>query len=68
MNLSVLEEWIDDMRLPRGIASHFSPVRDLLTWLQVISNHGILTLFANASFSVYRRLAIFQIWWQPSKP
>ncbi|KAF8846301.1 hypothetical protein BDN67DRAFT_891056 [Paxillus ammoniavirescens] len=40
MNLSVLEEWIDDMRLPRGIASHFSPVRDLLTWLQRLSSIG----------------------------
>ncbi|KAF9244617.1 DIL domain-containing protein [Melanogaster broomeanus] len=38
MNLTVLEEWIDDMGLPRGIASHFSPVRDLLTWLQRLSS------------------------------
>lgn len=37
LNLSVLEEWIDDMGLPRGIVSHFSPVRDLLLWLQVDS-------------------------------
>ena len=36
LNLSVLEEWIDDMGLPRGILSHFSPVRDLLMWLQVV--------------------------------
>lgn len=34
MNLSVLEEWIDTMGLPRGIGSHFAPVRDLLNWLQ----------------------------------
>ncbi|KAF9229194.1 hypothetical protein BS17DRAFT_742989 [Gyrodon lividus] len=38
MNLTVLEEWLDDMGLPRGIASHFSPVRDLLTWLQRLSS------------------------------
>jgi hypothetical protein len=37
LNMSVLEEWIDDMGLPRGIVSHFSPVRDLLMWLQVAS-------------------------------
>ncbi|KAH7883507.1 DIL domain-containing protein [Phlebopus sp. FC_14] len=38
MNLTVLEEWVDDMGLPRGITSHFSPVRDLLTWLQRLSS------------------------------
>ena len=37
MNLVVLEEWIEDMGLPRGIASHLTPVRDLLNWLQVRS-------------------------------
>lgn len=37
LNLSVLEEWIDDMGLPSGIVSHLSPVRDLLMWLQVAS-------------------------------
>lgn len=35
MNLSVLEEWIGEMQLPRGVGSHFAPVKDLLTWLQV---------------------------------
>ncbi|KAN0100548.1 DIL domain containing protein [Tylopilus felleus] len=38
LNLTVLEEWIDDMGLPRGIVSHFSPVRDLLMWLQRLSS------------------------------
>ncbi|KAG9314294.1 hypothetical protein JVU11DRAFT_5083 [Chiua virens] len=38
LNLSVLEEWIDDMGLPRAIVSHFSPVRDLLMWLQRLSS------------------------------
>lgn len=35
MNLSVLEDWVDAMGLPRGVRSHFAPVRDLLQWLQV---------------------------------
>ncbi|KIJ68538.1 hypothetical protein HYDPIDRAFT_173232 [Hydnomerulius pinastri MD-312] len=38
MNLTVLEEWIEDMGLPKGIASHLSPVRGLLTWLQRLSS------------------------------
>ena len=35
MNVSALEEWIGNMELPRGIGSHFAPVKDLLNWLQV---------------------------------
>src|ERR1700729_899760 len=35
MNLSVLEEWVGQMGLPRGVQSHLIPVRDLLNWLQV---------------------------------
>jgi len=35
MNLSTLDEWIEDMGLPTGIQNHFAPVRDLLNWLQV---------------------------------
>ncbi|KAF7965893.1 hypothetical protein HWV62_40993 [Athelia sp. TMB] len=35
MNLSVLEEWVGQMGLPRGVQSHLSPVRDLLQWLQM---------------------------------
>ena len=35
MNLSVIEEWISTMELPRGIGAHFASVRDLLNWLQV---------------------------------
>lgn len=38
MNLSVLEDWIDDMGLPNGLKSHFSPVKDLLNWLQRLSS------------------------------
>lgn len=38
MNVSVLEEWVGKMGLPRGVQSHFAPVRDLLNWLQV-GNH-----------------------------
>ncbi|PCH33875.1 hypothetical protein WOLCODRAFT_135367 [Wolfiporia cocos MD-104 SS10] len=44
MNLSVLEEWIGEMQLPRGIGSHFAPVKDLLTWLQSLSS---ITEFPN---------------------
>lgn len=35
MNLSVLEEWVVNSGLPHGVESHFSPVRELLHWLQV---------------------------------
>ncbi|TFK41250.1 DIL domain-containing protein [Crucibulum laeve] len=38
MNLTVLEDWIDEMCLPLGIQSHFVPVRDLLNWLQRLSS------------------------------
>lgn len=38
MNMSMLEDWIDDMGLPRGMKAHFSPVKDLLTWLQRLSS------------------------------
>lgn len=35
MNLTVIEEWIEEMGLPAGVQAHFAPVRDLLNWLQV---------------------------------
>jgi len=38
INLSVLEEWIGDAGLPRGVESHFNPVRELLHWLQCLSS------------------------------
>ncbi|KAJ3857850.1 DIL domain-containing protein [Lentinula lateritia] len=38
MNLGVVEEWVGQMGLPRGVQSHFSPVRDLLNWLQCLSS------------------------------
>ncbi|EGO28334.1 hypothetical protein SERLADRAFT_445839 [Serpula lacrymans var. lacrymans S7.9] len=38
INLNVLEEWIDEMGLPRGISAHFCAVRDLLNWLQRLSS------------------------------
>ncbi|KAF8905495.1 DIL domain-containing protein [Gymnopilus junonius] len=38
MNLTVIEEWIDEMGLPPGIQIHFAPVRDLLNWLQRLSS------------------------------
>ncbi|KAJ3734754.1 DIL domain-containing protein [Lentinula guzmanii] len=44
MNLGVIEEWVGQMGLPRGVQSHFSPVRDLLNWLQCLSS---ITEFAD---------------------
>lgn len=38
MNLSVLEEWIRDTGLPRAVESHFTPVREMVHWLQVRMN------------------------------
>ncbi|KAL4069680.1 DIL domain-containing protein [Scleroderma yunnanense] len=38
MNMTMLEDWIDDMGLPHGMKAHFSPVKDLLTWLQRLSS------------------------------
>ena len=35
MNLSVIEEWISDAGLPKGVESHFGKCRELLLWLQV---------------------------------
>lgn len=36
MNISVIEEWaITDAGLPKGTISHFTPVKELLRWLQV---------------------------------
>ncbi|KAJ7932480.1 DIL domain-containing protein [Mycena leptocephala] len=44
MNLGALEEWVGQMGLPRGVQSHFNPVRDLVNWLQCLSS---ITDFAN---------------------
>ncbi|KAI0778452.1 DIL domain-containing protein [Trametes elegans] len=44
MNLGVIEEWIGNMELPRGVGSHFAPVHDLLNWLQCLSS---ITEFPN---------------------
>ncbi|KAI8980743.1 DIL domain-containing protein [Trametes punicea] len=44
MNLGVIEEWISNMELPRGVGSHFAPVHDLLNWLQCLSS---ITEFPN---------------------
>ncbi|KAF8610615.1 hypothetical protein BDV93DRAFT_463648 [Ceratobasidium sp. AG-I] len=39
MNISVVEEWaITDAGLPRGVVSHFAPVKELLRWLQLLSS------------------------------
>ncbi|KAJ7125663.1 hypothetical protein C8R43DRAFT_1029854 [Mycena crocata] len=44
MNLGALEEWVGQMGLPRGVQSHFNPVRDLVNWLQCLSS---ITDFSN---------------------
>ncbi|KDQ63484.1 hypothetical protein JAAARDRAFT_119045 [Jaapia argillacea MUCL 33604] len=44
VNVSTLEEWVGKMALPRGVESHFAPVRELLNWLQCLSS---ITEFAN---------------------
>ncbi|KIJ45525.1 hypothetical protein M422DRAFT_67024 [Sphaerobolus stellatus SS14] len=38
MNVSVLEEWVVSSGLPHGVESHFTPVRELLHWLQCLSS------------------------------
>ncbi|KAH7340418.1 DIL domain-containing protein [Rhizoctonia solani] len=39
MNISIIEEWaITDAGLPRGVVSHFTPVKELLRWLQLLSS------------------------------
>jgi len=38
MNLTVIEDWIEEIGIPPGIQMHFAPVRDLLKWLQVVFN------------------------------
>ncbi|KAF8971413.1 DIL domain-containing protein [Flammula alnicola] len=38
MNLTAIEEWIEEMGIPPGIHIHFAPVRDLLNWLQSLSS------------------------------
>jgi len=35
MNLTAIDEWIEEVELPSGVQVHFAPVRDLLNWLQV---------------------------------
>ncbi|KAF4623925.1 hypothetical protein D9613_001725 [Agrocybe pediades] len=38
MNLTIIEEWIEDAGIPPGIQVHFAPVKDLLKWLQRLSS------------------------------
>ncbi|KAK2461987.1 hypothetical protein APHAL10511_006450 [Amanita phalloides] len=37
LNVTVLEDWINQMGLPQGVQSHFAPVHDVLNWLQNLS-------------------------------
>ena len=43
MNLSVLEEWVVNSGLPHGVEGHFTPVRELVHWLQVCDGHFCLS-------------------------
>jgi hypothetical protein len=59
MNMSVLEEWVGQMGLPRGVQSHLAPVRDLLNWLQVFISLSNISSSFNCllvSFFHYRLL------------
>ncbi|KAG9014801.1 hypothetical protein FRB94_008959 [Tulasnella sp. JGI-2019a] len=38
MNVGLLEEWVVQIGLPKGVTSHFTGVRQLLTWLQCLSS------------------------------
>ncbi|KAF9015076.1 DIL domain-containing protein [Cyathus striatus] len=38
VNLSALEDWVEEIGLPPAIRMHFSPVKDLLNWLQCLSS------------------------------
>jgi hypothetical protein len=57
MNLGAIEEWIGEMGLPRGVASHFAPVRALLVWLQVsLCLQFDVELLSMSVFSARRQL------------
>ncbi|KAG8858754.1 hypothetical protein FRB96_004891 [Tulasnella sp. 330] len=38
MNVGLMEEWVAQIGLPKGVTSHFAGVRQLLTWLQCLSS------------------------------
>ncbi|KAF8168194.1 DIL domain-containing protein [Crassisporium funariophilum] len=38
MNLTAIEDWLEEIGMPRGVQTHFAPVRDLLNWLQCLSS------------------------------
>jgi hypothetical protein len=57
LNIAVLEDWVSMMDLPKGVASHFTPVRDLISWLQVTFSclFSVLCLFVRRSVSLQSR-------------
>jgi hypothetical protein len=67
MNLSVLEEWVGQMGLPRGVQSHLIPVRDLLNWLQCLSS---ITDFLNlvATIQTLKSINPLQVGFDYFKP
>ncbi|KZT44540.1 hypothetical protein SISSUDRAFT_1056879 [Sistotremastrum suecicum HHB10207 ss-3] len=60
MNIGVIEEWVGTVELPKGIESHFSPVKELLHWLQCLSS---ITDFPDlvATVQMMRNLNPFQM-------
>lgn len=38
LNLLAVEDWITEAGLPPGVQAHFTPVKELLNWLQVRDN------------------------------
>ncbi|KAF7728487.1 hypothetical protein EC973_006040 [Apophysomyces ossiformis] len=45
MNISVLEEWIQQHHLPTDLNTHFQPLKQLLQFLQCVSQLNEMTLF-----------------------
>lgn len=53
MNLTAIEEWVEEMGIPPGVQVHFSPVRDLLNWLQV----GSVNKYYFSMLNTFQRLS-----------
>lgn len=65
MNVSVLEEWVGKMGLPRGVQSHFTPVRDLLNWLQVC--HSLRDTIGSCFFLTVSVSFVYQRIFKPDR-
>lgn len=60
MNLTAIEDWLEHFQLPRGIHTHFAPVRDLLNWLQVCGYLGFGKTLTRSNLSVIRPFLSFR--------